>query len=141
MFDICLAFSSGAQWEQQWSFILSHWKPERLYILGGKVDEKVIPFRDAIYVNSAEELPEDQPLILMQPKEAYKIPGVTNLVMFKHPETCTYMFGSDNHHLTEDQLGARKPEDIVYIPTDTIDNMYSYMAGAVTLYDRKLKEE
>jgi hypothetical protein len=48
------------------------------------------------------------------------------------------MFGNDHTNMSEDYLGTRKPEHLVYIPTETTDQMYSFMAGAITLWDREL---
>ena len=137
MFDVCLVPSSGQNWEQQWSYVLSHFSPRRLYTVG-EVDPRVRPFRGLEVVNSAADLPET-PLVLMSPRNAQYIKGRTPLGEFRHPDECVYMFGSDAAHLNADHLGGRTPEHLVYIPTDTPDTMYSFMAGAITLYDRMMR--
>lgn len=136
MFDICLVPSSGAHWENQWSYLLSNFKPRSLFVIG-EVNPTIIPFKGYIKINSAEEIPGT--LVLAAPINGENYQGNVPLPTFHHPDECCYMFGSDNHHLDEPQMGARIPDYSVYVPTDTIDNMYSYIAGAVILYDRKVK--
>ena len=135
MFDICLVASPGSTWEQQWSYLLSHFEPRDLYVIG-EVDPRVRPFKGYIQIQTAEELPGI--LVLMAPIFGHVIRGEESLRTFQHPDECCYMFGADNAHLTEDHLGSRIPDHKVYIPTDTRDQMYSFMAGAITLYDRTM---
>lgn len=133
MFDICLVVTPGMHWEQQWSYLLSHFAPRQLYTIG-KLDSRVRPFTDHITVKSAEELPS--PLVVMTPKSARYVPGQICLTNFNHPKECCYLFGADNTHLSEDHLGKRQPDHSVFIPTETSDTMYSFIAGAITLWDR-----
>lgn len=136
MFDICLVASSGQHWENQWSYLLSNFKPRTLYAIGG-ISKNIIPFRNHIEVGTAEELPGT--LVLAAPINGYYYQGNVALPLFTHPNDCCYMFGSDNVHLSEDHMGTRRPDYTVYVPTDTTDNMYSFMAGSVFLYDRRVK--
>lgn len=136
MFDICLIASSGEHWEKQWSYVLSNFEPQQLYIIGD-ASLDIRPFRGHRIISTADELPV--PLIVMSPFNAVQYPGRTALPSFQHPPYGCYLFGSDNTHLTSDQMGTRVPEDLVYIPTNTKDNMYSFIAGAITLYDRRVK--
>ena len=134
MFSVCLVATSGQHWEQQWSFVLSNFAPDKLYIIG-EVDRKVRPFRDHISIESAKDI---ENLVLMMPDNGTHFQGNQSLVGFEHPEDCCYMFGSDRQILQPEQVG-KEPDAIVYVPTSTNDTMYSFIAGAVTLYDRKVK--
>lgn len=136
MFDICLVPTGGANWEQQWSYVISHFQPRNLYTLGS-LDPRVNPFKEYIQINTAEEIPGT--LVVLSPDNGRYIQGNESLLTFQHPETCCYLFGSDSVPLNEDHLGARIPEHIVYIPHDTPDTMYSFIAGALTFYDRRMK--
>ena len=136
MFDVCLVATPGQHWEQQWSYLLSHFKPRTIYVIG-QLDRRVRPFSAYQSVKTAEDVPG--PMVLMIPENGVNFPGETPLPEFVHPDECCYMFGADNIHLSEDHLGARLPEHRVYIPTATKDTMYSFMAGAVTLWDREMK--
>jgi hypothetical protein len=49
------------------------------------------------------------------------------------------MFGADNAFLSTDQMGARLPDYKVYVPADSKDTMYSFVAGAITFWDRRMK--
>lgn len=133
MFDVCLVATPGAHWEQQWSYLLSHFKPRNIYVIG-ELDRRVRPFTTYQRVETAEDVPGT--LVLMTPENGYYWKGETPLPEFIHPAECCYMFGADNLHMSVDQLGTRVPDHTVFIPTDTKDTMYSFMAGAITLYDR-----
>lgn len=137
MFDVCLVSTSGANWEKQWSYLLSHFAPRDIYVIGEELERKVKPFTNYIHIETAEAVPND--LVLLAPQSGRYVQGDVSLVDFQHPQDCTYMFGADHVNMSEDYLGNRVAEHCVYIPTDTSDQMYSFMAGAITLYDRLIK--
>ena len=137
MFSVALVTSSTQHWEQQWSYLLSNFAPVNLYVLLGTLNRKVRPFADYVSVETAEDLPS--PLVLLTPKNGTYFAGETPLPEFNHPPYACYMFGSDNITLSTDHMGSRKPDHSVYVPTSTKDDMYSYMAGSVTFYDRMMK--
>ena len=136
MVSVCLVVTSGQNWEQQWSFVLSNFAPDKIYVIG-ELDRKVRPFQDYISIHNAEEI--EEPVTLLMSEHGRNYQGNVSLVDYVHPDEVCYMFGSDNRVLEEKHFGDRQPDDIVYIPTSTIDTMYSFMAGAVTLYDRMVK--
>ncbi len=133
MFDVCVIAGSGDKWADQWSYVLSHWKPRRVYLIGD-ADRRLKPFRNVIEIESANGLP-DLPLVVMQPESSRYIKPTLMISEFIHPNEVIYLFGSDHLHLTEDHIGGREAQ-IVAIPTDSHDEMYSWIACAVTLFDR-----
>ena len=133
MFDIALVVSSGEHWEQQWSYLLSNFSPRTLYTIG-ELDPRVRPFSGHVAIQNAEEIPVE--LVVLAPYHGRYIKGTESLADFSHPTECCYLFGSDNVPLSEDQMGSRQPEHCIFIPTATKDDMYSFVAGAVTLWDR-----
>ena len=137
MYDVCLVSESGSHWEQQWSYLLSHFTPRNIYIVGNELERAVKPFSHYIHVASAQSVPSE--LVLLAPQSGRYVQGTESLVTFEHPEDCCCMFGNDHTNMSEDFLGPRVPDHCVYIPTDTNDQMYSFMAGAITLYDRLIK--
>jgi hypothetical protein len=136
MFDVCIVSSQEAHWEQQWSYLLSHFKPRDIYVIGAELERRVKPFTDYIHIQTAEEIKNT--LVLLAPQSGRYVQGEVSLRGFPHPQDCCYMFGNDHTNMSEDYLGTRKPEHLVYIPTETTDQMYSFMAGAITLWDREL---
>ena len=136
MYDVCIVSDPGQTWEQQWSYVLSHFEIRDVYHIG-PLDPRVRPFRDAIEIASAEELPGT--LVVLAPTNGRYFQGEESLHDFEHPEECVYLFGSDHRPLSEDQMGSRVPDHLVYIPTATADTCYSFVAGAMALYDRELK--
>jgi hypothetical protein len=139
MFSVCLVIEDREpEWYNQWGYVLSHWKPEFLYLIGEEINVAYKPFRQGILVQSAEEI-NHGPLVLLQPQVAKITLPNESLVPFVHPASCVYMFGADRQDFSSVFLGNRQPDNIVYIPTEGDMEMYSWVAGAVTMYDRLLK--
>jgi len=141
MYSICLFLETQQpEWHNQWSYILNHFSPQNLYIVGNEDDIQrgYISFANAIQINHLSELP-DTSLVLMQPVTAQHIIPDTNLIQFIHPDSCTYIFGADNSFMAQMCIDTCTIDHKVYIPTDNELEMYSWIAGALTLYDRKVK--
>lgn len=133
-YNICIHHTSVGSEQKQWDYALSHWPPDEVFIRGeGNWPGK--PLRDARRVATAADLP-DVPLVVMTPKDGRYIKGETALQEFIHPERCTYLFGSDKENLHPDDMGGRAPDHLVYIPTLTHHEMFSWVAGAIVMYDR-----
>ncbi len=124
--------------ERQWDYLLAGFKPDELYVFGEsrsyEISSKTVG--RAIRVATAAELP-DYPLIVLSSQQGRYIKGKTSLLDFKHPTDATYMFGSDFRNLSEDDFGGREPDDIVYIPTDEVYEMYSWTVAAIVFWDRR----
>tara|TARA_R110000772_G_scaffold30806_10_gene76517 strand:+ start:6124 stop:6456 length:333 start_codon:yes stop_codon:yes gene_type:complete len=96
-------------------------------------NEKI--FVEALVIETASDLPADQPLVMLSPVVAKYLPGDIPLPEFTYPENPIFMFGSNRMHLSQDDLGTRVPDYSVYIPGQSPD-LYDFMAGAVVLYDQ-----
>lgn len=140
MIVVCICYSGVSGFQDQWDYVLSHFQADRLYLIGadpnGLQDTNVVG--RATRIATAEELP-NLPLVIMAAENGRYVSGDASLGSFAHPEDCIYLFGADNSNLSEDELGDRPPDHKVYIRTDSIDDMYSWVAGAITLYDRGVK--
>lgn len=125
--------------ETQFDYILSNFKPDTIYVKetqGFSVSSKVM--NEAVKVESAQDLPIDIPLVLFLPKLAPYITPTTSLLDFTHPTDAIYMFGPNHRHLSvDDDFTGRGPDHVVYIPTDTNDDMYSWNAAAIALWVRR----
>lgn len=130
MINVCLVASSGHTWEQQWSYLLSNFKPDNLFIIG-EFDPRIRPFENAVIVESAKDI--DMPITVLSPKNGRNYQGDISILDYNHKNHC-YLFGSDNVPLSYEHL-QREPEEIIYIPTSTKDTMYSFMAGCVVFYN------
>ena len=129
MYGVCIPKDINS-WEQnQWSFVLSHWKPDKIYLVGDGPGE--LKGADCI-----DTVPSWDNTVLLAPPNGYYFKGQTSLSDFEHPEDCLYIFGSNHHHLSTDYLGDAQITDSVYIPTDGHAEMYSFVAAAVVFYDR-----
>ena len=143
MFSVCISIPRNEKEEDQWSYVLSHWQPSLLYLIGpGIVPYGNNVFKQGVQIDSTASLPKDQPLILLAPLLGRYIQGTELIIDFIHPVNAIYMFGPNNLNLELDSdiLQGRSPDHIVYIPVDTHDEMYSWTAAVVTLYDRSAKE-
>lgn len=141
MLFVCFTHDPEENSQMQWDYILLNFKPDKLYII---TNEKLefnhrSPRSKAIQIKNIKELPKDTPLVVLAPQFAEHIKGETSLVDFKHPKDAIYFFGPDVGHLTKEYFSDRKPDHLVYIPVDTDDQMFSFMAAAVVLWDRRIK--
>jgi len=121
--------------ENQWAYVLLHSQPRNVYVFKGGL--WATPFDDAIEVATAEDIPGT--LVLLAPPDGKNYQGSTDLNSFAHPEECCYIFGHDTESLSSGEMGERDPDHSVYVETDTVDKMWSWVAAAVTLYDRRSK--
>ena len=125
--------------ENQFDYVLCNFKPDKLFIreaAGFSASSNVM--KAAEKIQTASELPDDVPLIFFAPIHSEHWKPDVSLLDFEHPENATYMFGPNNRNTTlEDDFGGRKPDKIVYIPTDTTDDMYNWVSIAIALWDRK----
>lgn len=122
----------------QWDYALTNFPPDELFVVGNLGDYTSKIVGRAILLDSVADLPL-KPLILMAPANGMNIAGDWSLVNFNHPAEAVYLFGSDTGFLSEVDLDGRAVDYKVYIPTASDDEMYSFMAAAVTLYDRLVK--
>ena len=136
MFSILLTADHSYNGQNSWDFVLSHWAPEQIYLMGPELWSSKT-FSGAIRVECASELPA-QELVLLAPQTGRYVQGVTSLIDFVHPANPIYWFGSDHTHMFLNEC-APTPDHLVYVPTETTVEMYSHTAAAVTLYDRAYK--
>ena len=136
MFSVAFKYNSNLTLMNQWDYVLSNFKPDKVYIVGD-IDKATLsnPLKQAVLIDNVNELP-DKPLVILSPSHARKHKGIVPLDKFIHPENAIYYFGSDS----EIMLNEFKVESIpVFIPTDTTDDMYSFVAYSVVNWDRRMK--
>ena len=120
----------------QWDFVLCNFKPDKIFIVGNKEEAMISnPLKTATWISSYEELP-DLPLVVTAPIHGRYFKGRIPLSEFEHPKEAIYIFGSDSEVMQDDFKKANYP---VYIPTDTTDDMYSFVAYATVAWDRRMK--
>jgi hypothetical protein len=103
-------------YENQWEYALSAFPPDQVVDL---------------------EAPTIAPRLVLAPRAGRYVRGVIDLADVVHPEDATYVFGPDWAHLTVED--TREGDQMVYIPTASPHEMYSWVAYAVTMWDRHLK--
>ena len=59
---------------------------------------------------------------------------------FTHPKDATYLFGPDEVPMPKAFLDGRQPDHLVYVPTDTHRDMFSFVTFAVVAWDRRMKQ-
>ena len=141
MLCVALAYATQANFLQQWEYALSHFVPDAIYVHGANsrtlAQNKVLG--SAIYFEEANELPADHSLILLAPQNGLNLQGDESLSDFSHPADAIYYFGSDSAHIPAEKFDTRQPDNKVYIPVDTNDQMYSFTAWCVVAWDRRQK--
>jgi hypothetical protein len=123
--SVCVAPYSQVWIHAQWDCVRHHFGIDPPHIIGPD------------HLASAEELP-DMPLVVMQPRTGVHVQGVESLSDFVHPDDAIYLFGPDEAKLPLAMLGSRVPEHRVYIPTVTDREMYSFVAFAIVMWDRRM---
>lgn len=81
--------------------------------------------------------PTDVQRIVLAPPDGRYVQGVESLDTLQHPSDATYVFGPDWAHLTPEDI--RDGDRLVYIPTATHHEMYSWVAYSVVMWDRRMK--
>lgn len=140
MFHVALVGPMSPTESKQWDYVLSHWRPQSLHLVGGmgEADLETYAFRGATPIPTLDQLPA-MTSVLLAPQNGNYFRGNTSLASFTHPSECVYIFGSNNRHLTTDEAGDFTPDWLVYVPTETPTEMYSWCAASVTFYDRMVK--
>ncbi len=137
-FGICWRYDNRPDIQNQWEFIFSNFgvTADRAWIRGAP--DGFESYLNVPRIEKADEIASPGPFILLAHLEA-KIPGLTSLVDFVHPADAIYVFGADNVVLTmADDMGTAEFADKIYIPSVKHES-YSYVAAAMTLYDRLAK--
>lgn len=138
MFDVCIFQIHSPEWQNQWDYVLRNFQPDNVYVIGDELPASK-PFLNATLISGIEDLPKDKSLVLLSPENARYYKGRKNLFSFEHPDNTIYLFGGDDMNLKPEMFKKRKPDYKIYILTDTDDEMYSWVAAAITLYDRRFK--
>lgn len=102
----------------QWDYVISHWA--------------------GVTAVRYPDIPPEVPLVVLAPAPGFNVKGVQSLVDFEHPDNVCYVFGSDHRHFELEML-PRQPDHLVYVPLSGYPEMFSWVACAVTLYDRAVK--
>lgn len=139
MFGICYRYDLRSDIQDQWEHVLSNFglTVDRVWVRGAPADWE--SYLKAPKVETTADIAGVQPLIVLQHPEARQLPGTESLIDFVHPADAIYVFGADNVNLTDaDDIGGRAVAVRVYIPTLSLES-YSFVAAAITLYDRLVK--
>ena len=82
----------------------------------------------------------NRPVVVFQPKEGRYVKGETSLDAFTHIEDAVYYFGHSHRHMRVEELSGLNVVAKVYIPIDEGTELFSNQAGAIVLWDRRLKQ-
>lgn len=132
--SLCILSTEDTNSQHVWNYTVRSFSPGEIYILGD--NEKWMeakPLRNAKAISSAEELP-DLPLVLFQPDNAEFMPGTEPINFESVPESCIFMFGSDDARFEPKHFGTRSPDYRFFIPTDTDDELFAAVAYAIAAW-------
>jgi hypothetical protein len=123
----------------QWEYVVCNFKPDRLIVVG---QESVMPksnsFRTAEFVRDFRSIPDDAgEVIVLAAAHGRYIVGLESLEDLTHPDDVCYVFGGNHQVLTVDKVDPAWRT--VYVPTDTTDDMWSWIAYAAVAWDRRMK--
>lgn len=138
--SVCLPLPDTGSHQIQWDYVLSNFAADTVYVVG---DEGDAPAANAFAAGRATYLgsPADIPAsagkrVLLAPSHGRYVAGVTDLAGFDHPGDACYVFGGDKSHMTVDDW---EPSHTVFVPTDSSDDMWSWVAYGVVVWDRRVK--
>lgn len=139
MFGVCYRYDLRSDIQDQWEHVLSNFglTTDRVWVRGAPEDWQ--SYLKAPKIDTLADIAGTRPIVVLQHPEAREFPGTVSLVDYVHPADAIYVFGADNVILTEgDDLGGRAVAARVFIPTVALES-YSFVAAAMTLYDRFVK--
>ena len=119
---------------------MCNFRPDVIYVHGDPALITSSVLHDATPITCPDDLPSDYSIVLLAPTNGANIQGDTSLVDFVHPANAVYWFGSDANHIDDEVFANRAPDSKVFIPTDSVDQMYADSAWAVVAWDRRCKE-
>lgn len=136
---ICFAHTNNGYYRTQWlcnvtGFCVQGYERNK--------PRDVPSYNGVIPVHTADDLPDDASFVVCSPHTARLVKPTVELPDFEHPEHVVYFFGADTIFLSADDLGERTPDHVVAIPVGSNregDEIYSFVAGAIVLYDRLVK--
>ncbi len=137
---ICYTYSTHGYYRTQWLCNVTAFAPTLVFERGLPTD--VPNFDGIVSIQSADDLPSDHELVVLSPLSARVVHPTTSLQEFAHPERAVYFFGADTTWLSENELGSRRPDHVVYVPVASqkeCDEVYSFVVGAIVLYDRAMR--
>lgn len=138
MLRLCFCYLHSG-WElNQWGYLVASFPVDEVFVIGNKDADMQGILKQSTLIESAEELP-DAELIVAAPRKGRFVQGSVDLKTFNHPEDAIYLFGLDHVNLSEDELGGRTPDHMVYIDAEDKWELYAHVAAAIFLYDRKVK--
>lgn len=137
MFGVCIPHPETDFWLNQWEYLFTHFAPDKIWVWG--LPENARYHADVEQVTSIAVLPDGIPLVLMAASESRYVRGEVPLDTFQHPEDAIYLFGGDSSNFSDDDFAGRTPDHNVFVRTASNHEMYSWIAGAITFYDRAVK--
>lgn len=136
-FGICYGYTVNGYHRTQWLQLITAFKPDYAWEIG--LDQDLPNIEGVQGIQSAGELPPEMDLVVFSPTSARHIIPTISLPDFQFANNQIYMFGPDTECLSETQLGNTTNYTVVSIPTcsdDEKDELFSFQAGAVVLYDK-----
>lgn len=138
MIGVCFKSERRGWMQDQWSWVFSNFGITDIWERNGGGSDGEI-YQTVIQCNTAADLPPEPSLVVLAPIDGKFVQGTQSLVDFVHPDNAIYMFGGSYDNLSdEDDFGGRVPDSVIYIPTVKLE-MYSHVAGYLTMYDRYVK--
>jgi len=132
---VVLCWPENGKDENEWDYVLSNFQCDSVYVAGEYACTNNI-LRDAPRVETFDDLPAGE-IVLLAPDSSRNFVPTVDLPDFTHPENAIYVFGPNNLHLSDEDIGSRPPDHVVRIPTDTKDEMFAHAAYVAVMWDRR----
>ena len=134
MFHVAI-WPENSKDENEFDYVLSNHQPDSIYVMGGFQCTNNI-LRDAPTADTFADLPVGD-VVLLAPQSSRFFSPIISLLEFQHPSEAVYIFGPNNQHIDDSVFGGRNPDHVVFIPTDTDDEMFAHVAYIITAWHRR----
>jgi hypothetical protein len=137
--ELCLVWQDDELWHDQWTYVCRNFGVDRVYFLQAGPKAKGFRSISCKAIDDLAELPKGKRPVLMASEHGRHFFGETSLQDFEHSENDVFIIGHDHQFLTPPDLAGTAIDHYVYVPTATDDETFSWVCGAVLLWDRKSK--
>ena len=140
MIGVVLHLPESEDAARQWEYALCHFAPDVIYLVGSERPEGFV-YQNVVLIDDSSDLPPSSTLVLLAPLTGRIVQGDVSLADFVHPADAIYWFGPNiaEHMDPSVYMASRAPDHVVYVPTDSDDQMYAWTVYAVVAWDRRAK--
>lgn len=134
MFGVVLQHENNDHELNQWSFVLSHFQPDKVWI-HGETSPNALKTLGAESLSALSSISSLGHLVVAAPNDGYSVVGEIPLQKFEHPKDAIYFFGSNHRHL-ESHVLQEVEYSAVYLDVPGHSEFWNFVAAAIFFWER-----